>query len=162
MPNSETSDREKGILYKILGKQEGLGFLTFHQTQKRCSWPERGQKRDPRNLCGPNTNAAVYDVSWGSTRPLTREYHVYSKRMWPCPMSWCPNCGTEAREKLQGSKEDLAESCKPEMPGGQQEKHLKLNLCPLMPEDHCFHVLSLEKILGGVGTTDISEVFHVP
>ena len=48
------------------------------------------------------------------------------------------------------------------MLGGQQEKYLKLNLCSLMPEDHCFRVLSLEKILGGVATTDINEVFHVP
>jgi len=56
----------------------------------------------------------------------------------------------------------IAKSCKPEMLGGQQEKYLKLNLCSLMPEDHCFRVLSLEKILGGVATTDINEVFHVP
>lgn len=84
-PNSETSDREKGILYKILGKQEGLGFLTFHQTQEML-W-RREDKERPQKRNGGQFALLSYDVSWGSTRPLTRECHVYSREcgLAPCP-----------------------------------------------------------------------------
>lgn len=74
-----------------------------------------------------------------------------------------PSHNTKAKEKLQGSESNLtiAESSKPEMPRTAREIS-QIEPGALMSKDHHFHVLSLEKILGGVGTMDTTEVFHMP
>ena len=163
MPNSETSDTEKGILYKILGKPEGSGSATFHDSKEMLLAGERTEVRPQKPVPSERKRCSLWCFLGFNKAPDKRISRPLQENVaLQCVLvSQLRHRSQRETPSLKG-RLMIAEHCKSEMPGGQQDKYLKLHLCPSMPEDHCFHVLSLEEILGGAGTTDISEVFHVP